>query len=215
MGVGASGVPHQGHSIEWLEVMWARGPGPNRLAGQLECWTLPLPMWSRKEVMWKMVLTGLPTLETVPAVPFLFGGCCKVSKWIPFTYSLVALLNHYFFAVPWRRSLPIGPLVILLRDPVGHWVRGGVSVIAVSLSLLPFYMWSFYHLLCRSCSISLQFFLRRCICLCRFGVLVGGSEFRVFLCCHLGPAPKNIFLKEEICHFSLLALLNLRPCCRN
>lgn len=47
----------------------------------------------------------------------------------------------------------------------------------------------FFHL-CSRYSFRPQFFLRRnCSgCRCRFGVYVAASEFRLFLCCHLGPA---------------------------
>lgn len=55
----------------------------------------------------------------------------------------------------------------------------------ISAALL---VWSFYHLLCRSCSINPQFFFRKncCIYKYRFSVFVGESEFRVFLSHHLG-----------------------------
>lgn len=71
-----------------------------------------------------------------------------------------------------------------------HSVRGGVPVVTMFPSLLPFFMWSLYLLLCRSCLIRHQFFRRICfLCRCRIGVTVGGFELSVFLCCHLGLSP--------------------------
>lgn len=76
----------------------------------------------------------------------------------------------------------MGPSVLSLPTS-GHWVREEVPVITVSSSLLPFFMWPLNHLLCRSCSVSHQFFFRRnCyIWRCRFGVSVGEDKFRDFL----------------------------------
>lgn len=49
-------------------------------------------------------------------------------------------------------------------------------------------MVSFSFFLCRSCAVSPQFFFRRSCSFCRyrFDVFIGGGEFRIFLCCHLG-----------------------------
>lgn len=59
---------------------------------------------------------------------------------------------------------------------------------SASPSLLLFSVSSLSPFLCRSCAVSPQFFYRwSCsVCRYRFDVFMGGSEFRVFLCCHLG-----------------------------
>lgn len=56
-----------------------------------------------------------------------------------------------------------------------------VPSITVSLSLLPFFMWPFYPLLCARCSFRppLSFGMNCCLCRCGFGMYVGrgGSGF--------------------------------------
>ena len=50
----------------------------------------------------KWLLTVPLTLERVPVLPHPFGECFMVSKWVFFTYSLVAfkpLFFYLFFAV--------------------------------------------------------------------------------------------------------------------
>ena len=71
---------------------------------------------------------------------------------------------------------------------VGCCARGEVFGETALLTLLPILMWSFYPLLWRWCLASVQVFFRS-ICSCRFGVSMGGGEFRIFLCWHLNPTP--------------------------
>lgn len=44
------------------------------------------------------------------------------------------------------------------------------------------------------CSTNFQFFFGRIYSICsyKFGVVVGGGEFRIFLCCHFGPPPTPV-----------------------
>lgn len=69
---------------------------------------------------------------------------------------------------------------LLIDTPTAsHRVGDGVLIVTMSLYFLPLSVRPFHHLLCRSCSVS-------SICRCIFSVLVGGGEFKVFLCRHLG-----------------------------
>lgn len=73
---------------------------------------------------------------------------------------------------------------------------GGALGEPASLPPLSISIWPFNPLWKGSCSAAfLVFFRVNCsICRCRFGVSVGGSGFRVFLCCHLElPSWKQLF----------------------
>lgn len=91
-------------------------------------------------------------------------------------------LNHGFSLCPSVGASAQGPWCYL---PTAGWSAG--SGILVILCLL-FYVVSFSFFLCRSCAVSPQFFFRRSCSFCRyrFDVFIGGGEFRIFLCCHLG-----------------------------
>ena len=63
----------------------------------------------------------------------------------------------------------------------------------VSQPLLPILMWIFFLFTCcvGVVQLVLRFFFRgNCsVCSCRFGVSIGGGEFRILLCCHLELEP--------------------------
>lgn len=66
-----------------------------------------------------------------------------------------------------------------------HW--DGVPIVTVSLALLPFSMWSLYHLSCRSCSISPHFFRRKLtVCIDVYLVYLWKEASSGFLCLYLG-----------------------------
>ena len=85
----------------------------------------------------------------------------------------------FFFTVPQGGQVCTwaSKLFILIA---GYQIGGRVLVDTVSPCLLPILLWSFSCMLCRSCSISSQFFLRRnCwIGRCRFMYLWEGVSFR-------------------------------------
>lgn len=63
-----------------------------------------------------------------------------------------------------------------------HCVWGRVPIVIIPLLLLLFSMRSLYSFLCKSCSLSPQFFRRNCCtCRCRFCMSIGRGEFMVFL----------------------------------
>lgn len=91
----------------------------------------------------------------------------------------------------------------LLQFATSLWDSHGY----VSRSSLPFSVWSLSCFLCRNCycKSSLRSFSGwNCfICRCIFSVLMGGSEFRVFPCCYLGPASLKIYFQiASILYFS-------------
>ena len=83
-----------------------------------------------------------------------------------------------------RRSVFVRPLPI-----VGHSTKCGFLGENTSLPLHPVLMWSFYPSLLKSYLASFQAFFRGNYSMCsgKFGVSMGGGEFRLFLCCHLEP----------------------------
>lgn len=85
-----------------------------------------------------------------------------------------------------------------------------IPMVTMSLSLLPFSVWSLFHLLCRSCLGNPQlFFKRKCfLCKCIFGVLVWEDEFRAFLHHHLRLAPKFYFLNVN--NYQILWIMSLQ-----
>lgn len=129
-------------------------------------------------------LASTSSLEESPCsfLPILF--CSRVSAWISFTYSLVSPLNICVFFLLCPKNLLVSPSVISLLHS-GHCIGGRVlSLLGLHLSYLLYVV----SLLCRNCSISSQLFFRRnfSLCKCRFGVSMGGTEFKVFLHCHVG-----------------------------
>lgn len=87
---GSQGMLQWGHLRGIVRAGVGQGTGHAglALAGQLECldYVLACAKVGDKWEKWCSV-----TLERVLAVPCPFGRCCKVSKWIFFTYSLGAL----------------------------------------------------------------------------------------------------------------------------
>lgn len=78
-------------------------------------------------------------------------------------------------------SLHTGPSVI--PPPTLGCCNGGRVPVTMPPSVLPFTMWTLYHLLRRSCWNHCHLFFRGNCSICRFklGVFVGGDEFRVIL----------------------------------
>lgn len=139
--------------------------------------------------------------ERVLAVPLSLGGCFISENWF---LSLVVWL-------PFKLSFYSVPQVRWIWAPVSQWypsllqgcVGGGDPSITM-VCLLPFFMWSFYPLLCRSCSLRPPFFLgKSCfVCRCRIGVYVGGAGLRLFLCCHLHPPQHPGFWDVWFLHYA-------------
>lgn len=86
-----------------------------------------------------------------------------------------------------------------LCDIPPYWMSlcwGRVPAFTISLSFLPFFMWSFYCLLNSSCLIGSQFFFRKnwFIYGYRLSAFMGGGESGVFLHHHVGlPSGHLIF----------------------
>lgn len=99
-------------------------------------------------------------------------------------YSSCPFKPQLFSVSPGQINL----LTVLQHYPFPLQFDSGSAFITRSLPFLPFSARSLSLLLCRSCSISPQFFFRRkcCIDRGRFGVSVEKVKFRVFLCHHLG-----------------------------
>lgn len=76
-----------------LELVWARGPGYAEVAlvGWLEGLDpAPTPLSSWKGTNnWQLLVSLTP--EQFPAIPCPFDEHFRISKWISFTYSLIAL----------------------------------------------------------------------------------------------------------------------------
>lgn len=111
-----------------------------------------------------------PTPVRVLAVLPRFGRHFRVSKWIYFTYSLVALKTTEFcvcfsLMYPGSDKYEHGLFSGFLHTAF-HSIRSGVPIVTVSLSLSPLSVWSLNLLLCRICSISAQFIFRRNFCIC-------------------------------------------------
>lgn len=112
------------------------------------------------------------------------GRCFSLVNWLP---SLIVSV---------QANLHSGPSVIVLPT-ADFYIGGGVHIVTVSPSLLPFSLWSLFPLLCRSCLLSPQFFRRNCfVCRCTFCVYMRGDKFRLFLCCYLGP-PHQSYLSTK------------------
>lgn len=122
-----------------------------------------------------------PTPVRVLAVLPPFGRLFRVSKWIYFTYSLVALKTTelcvcFSLLYPGSGKYEHGLFSVSgFLHTSFHSIRSGVPIVTVSLSLSPLSVWSLSLLLCRICSISAQFIFRRncCICWHRFSVSMG------------------------------------------
>lgn len=168
----------------------ALGCAGTALAGLVECLDHALTCATMVNGGWNKWLFPVPLiLERIPTIPFPFDKWSRVSKWISFSSSLGACLPLFFFffhCVPGNVYLHTAPQ---LSFPSAGWYIGGGSFNCLPLSFLSISMCFLFHLLCRSCLVSLQFFFgRNCsVCRCRFVVFVRGGEFRVFLCYHLGP----------------------------
>lgn len=131
-----------------------------------------------------MVLTGASTLQRVLAVPCLLDILRLVNEF-PLRIVLLPFKPQFSHCTPKQVSLCAGYSVVSLPT-VGCCIGGDVLIITESLSLPPFSIWSFCHLLCRSCSVIPQIFRQNCsICRCRFIVSMRGSKFRIFLSHHL------------------------------
>ena len=105
---------------------------------------------------------------------------------------------------------------------VCHYARGGMGFPArPNLSLLPISWCGPFIPCCRgNCSASFWFFLSRnyFICGCRSGMSVGGGEFRIFLCYHLGPPPppppgKFIWFYYHCCSMESSVMMELLCIC--
>lgn len=76
VGLGQLGQPWlAGWLVDWLERLTEHLPSAVKVERESNKWRSLVPL----------------TLEKVPAVPFLFGRCCRGGKWISFPYSLGAL----------------------------------------------------------------------------------------------------------------------------
>lgn len=90
-----------------------------------------------------------------------------------------------------HKPFPLQGEALGLRDPSPLCVAGWGFLVRPYLSL-SYPSWCGPFILCCGgrCLVSFQFFLSRnySIFSCIFGVSIGGDEFLVFLCCHLGPS---------------------------
>lgn len=131
------------------------------------------------------------TWERLSKVPCLFWDSLGLINGFPwpnpnlFFYSTCSL-NFYLFTVPQGRRVCVQPLSDnppYCRLPHQEWGSHSYHV-----SVLPFFMWSLYYLLCKSCSISPQLFCRRNCSTgrYRFHVSLGRGGFSLFLHHHLG-----------------------------
>ena len=184
---------------EQLKLVCARGLGLPEAAGQLECpdaapvcavgvggrckqWCLEAPLTQRE---FQQFPHSVDTLELVNGFPSLL-----VSS--PLKLPLLS-------CVPGQANMHAGPSGLSLPTVVFS-IRAGVSIVTVPC-LSCHSVRSLHPLLCRSCSISSQFFFRRNCSPCRyrFSVSMGGSEFRILLHCHLEA--KLLFLLNLVSRF--------------
>ena len=119
-----------------------------------------------------------PTFKKPSAVPCL-SGALEVRKQVVFFPCIVQVPFKLlmFCCVPGSVSLHLGSLAISLPS-ARHCTGSGVPTGTVSPCL--YYQFRCGPSICSSCLVSLQIFRRNySICRCRFGVLMGGSQFRV------------------------------------
>ena len=135
------------------------------------------------------LVNGFPSLIVFK----LLGCCCCFGG--EGGYLVVYVCVSLFLLSPGRVSL--WGLLSDIPPYCRSSYRNRVPVATMSLSLQLFYVSFLHPLVCRYSSISIQFFFmwNWSIFRCRFCVSVGRSEFRVFLCCHLGSPPRTTFLK--------------------
>lgn len=185
VGIAGAGVGQE-HGAHWSGLgRSARAPGP----------CSHLYQQGRRDVQYNGAPWHLQSWREFQPFPDHLADTLGLVYGFPLCIGWVPLKPLLFPCAPgWERLCTV-PSVISLST-TGHCIGGGVPIDAVSPSLLPVSMWSLYCLLCRSCSISPWFFLRRncSICRCGFSVSTGEGVFRVFLCSHLGPFPVLCFL---------------------
>lgn len=115
-------------------------------------------------------------------------------------YSLSALRTTFLSLCPRAPETALSPSVIPL--PTANCsLKGRVPMITPSLFLPSSSMCCFFPIVVQKLLKQPQLFFRgnyfiwRCV-VC---VSVGGGEFRVFLCCHLGPASHIISFNSILC----------------
>lgn len=97
-------------------------------------------------------------LDRVPALLLLFGG--EHENQLPAIIVVVGFKPsdwQSFFSTPEHVSLCSSSSAISLPTSRPHW--GWAPSITMSPALLPFFLWSFYLSLCRTCSLRPLFFL--------------------------------------------------------
>lgn len=132
------------------------------------------------------------TLERVPAVPYLFGRHARISKMISFIYGPIPFKPLFSPSVPECGQVCAQTPPVISFPTAGHNIGAGGAISTMSSSLLSFSMYTLCCWLCKSCSVSLRSSLGEIplyvgIDLCVYG----GSEFKVFLCHHLGQPPTH------------------------
>lgn len=147
-------------------------------------------MVSSRPSGWVWGWGGQQMMHSLPAVPLPFGRCSRVSKWVSFPNSPGAFET----TSPAGASLQVGPPVTppYYRSVPRGWGSHGI------MAQSPISVWSLACCLCRSCSVSSVIQGDCSVYWYKFDVFVGRGEFRVSLCCYLGPILNPLW---DLIHF--------------